>query len=128
MRVNPLDMDLQGRPQSGSTSTQASALLHCLSQLNSDVWAQVLLPKLVEQGSAAAVALTCSQLRDLCYNSRQEIKVRLSHMVASVGLSHLESCMQGVPAHFPNCTSVSLVLSGEQSYHAMPYTLPALAR
>jgi hypothetical protein len=44
-----------------------SALLRCLSSLDVHAWGQVLLPKLIAQGSAQAVASTCSQLRDLTF-------------------------------------------------------------
>jgi hypothetical protein len=50
-----------------------ATLLRCLSRLDVDTWAQVLLPKLIAQGSARAVALTCSQLRDLCFGAVQHI-------------------------------------------------------
>jgi hypothetical protein len=105
---------------------QPSALLHCLSRLNSDVWVQVLLPKLVEQRSAEAVALTCSQLRDLCYSSIQSIDLR--RLFQGVDHRHIESWMQGLPLHFPNCTAVSLELRSEASYHTVLFILPALAR
>jgi hypothetical protein len=119
---------VQATSLTGSPGTQSSALLDCLSQLNSDVWAQVLLPKLVEQGSAAAVSLTCSQLRDLCFNSIDRITMDLPDLVLGAQFSYLESWMQGAPLHFPNCTAVSLKLGTEESYHTMPYILTALAR
>jgi hypothetical protein len=105
---------------------QHSALLDCLSQLNSDAWAQVLLPKLVEQGSGSAAALTCRQLRDLCFSSRQSIT--LQGVLESAPPSDLELWMQTLPTHFPNCTTVSLVLTSDCTYHTMPLLLPALAR
>lgn len=118
---------MQDALQPGSPAPQQhSALLHCLSQLNSDAWVQVLLPTLVEQGSAAEVALTCSQLRDLCFSSRQSID--LGDLYDSPSFGELGSWMQGLPLHFPNCTTVSFKLGSEGSYHTIPYLLPALAR
>jgi hypothetical protein len=56
-------LDLQAGMPSGSPM---SPFLHCMDQLDMDTLAQVLLPKLMQQGSAHSVALTCSRLRDLC--------------------------------------------------------------
>jgi hypothetical protein len=52
-----------------------SALLRCLSQLNDDVLEAYLLPKLIEQESVGAAALTCSQLRRLCQHSIQHLNM-----------------------------------------------------
>jgi hypothetical protein len=117
---------LQDSSHQRISAPQPSALLQCLSQLNADTWAQVLLLKLVEQGSAADVALTCSQLRDLCYSSRQSIN--LGALLDSSEPSKLKSVISGLPLHFPNCSAVSFQLDSDKSYHTMPYLLPALAR
>jgi hypothetical protein len=116
---------VQDTPSAASSGPQPSALLHCLSQLNTDAWAQVLLPKLVDQGSAAAVALSCSQLRDLCYSSRQSLK--LGALLDSTDSWGLRSELQNLPANFPNCSSVSLELKSDTCYNSMPCVLPALA-
>jgi len=108
-----------------STSEQ-SPFLHCLQQLNDDAWAQVLLPKLIEQGSAAAVALTCSQLRDLC-NQYVEV-IDLRRLDADTELCALEEWMQPLPAHFPNCILAKLAFFVESSYVAVQYLLPAISR
>jgi hypothetical protein len=113
------------QPGSGD-QRQHSALLRCLSQLNSDAWAQVLLPKLVEQGSADKVALTCRQLRDLSFSSIQKLDLCDPHN--SPSNSQLGLWMEALPTHFPDCTTVTVTLCSEGSYHAMPYVLPALAR
>jgi hypothetical protein len=117
---------LQDPSHQRTSAPQPSALLHCLSQLNTDAWAQVLLPKLIEQGSAANVALTCSQLRELCYSSRQCIN--LGAFLDSSEPSSLKSVVSGLPMHFPYCSAVSLRLGSDKSYHTMPYLLPALAQ
>jgi hypothetical protein len=118
---------VQGAAIPDSAGEQPSALLHCLYQLNTDTWAQVMMPKLVEHKSAADVALSCSQLRDLCYSSRQILKIglwKLGH-----NRSQIESHVQSLPTNFPNCTVVSLGLNGMgQSYDAVPAVLPALER
>jgi hypothetical protein len=124
--TNPFVLLLQATSPSGSSGKQPSALLHCLSQLNSDVWEQVVLPKLIEHGSAAAVALSCSQLRDLCYSSRQSLN--LGRLLDRTDPWCLRSLVQILSLHFPNCLEVSLELPSALSYQNMPYLLPALAR
>ena len=55
-----------------------SALLSCLSRLDfqlNDVLTAHLLPKLIEQGSAGAVRLTCSQLHSLLQPSIQHLNL-----------------------------------------------------
>jgi hypothetical protein len=102
-----------------------SALLRCLSSLDVDTWAQVLLPKLVAQGSAGAVALTCSQLRDLCFGAVQHINLS---SVRDSELSDVEYWTQSIHQHFNNVTTVRLLVIDDASYHTAPYLLPALAR
>lgn len=43
----------------------ATASFPLLLQCHPDVWAQVLLPKLIAQGSVGSVALACSTLRSM---------------------------------------------------------------
>lgn len=109
-----------------STATPGtSALIRCLQQLDDDVWAEVLLPKLVKDKSAAAVAASCSTLRKLCHGS-----VRKLNLIA-VGCS---SAMTGrrqfaaLHQHFPDCTTVKVALSGDSSYLIAPAILEGLSR
>lgn len=97
-------------------------------QLSDGLWAQVLLPKLVRQGSAAAVALTCSQMRDLRYSSRQRVNLGGLLERTAVEPIYLKSWVQVLPAHFPNCSEVFLELGSNESFHGIPFLLPALAR
>jgi len=108
------------------SSSEQSPFLHCLQQLNDDTWAQVLLPKLIEQGSVADVAQTCSQLRDLC-NQYVEV-IDLSSLAANADLGALEKWMQPLPARFPNCILARLKLAVGISYVGLQYMLPAIAR
>ncbi len=101
-----------------------SALLHCLSSLDVDAWAQVLLPKLVDQGPAGDVALTCSQLRDLCFGAVQDID--LSSLHNSSDTSAVGDWAHSIPQHFKNVTSVQL--HEEPSYHITAFLLPALSK
>jgi hypothetical protein len=109
-----------------TTRQHRPAAISTAALLNTDTWAQVLLPKLVEQGSAAAVALTCSQMRDLCYSSRQSIN--LGALLDSSEPWNLRSLVQRLPLHFPNCSTVSVELNSVLCYQNMPFLLPALAR
>ena len=80
----------------GSTSTTSTPpLLHLVSQLDSDTWAEVLLPKLQQQGSVAAVAGTCSTLRDLCAASVQSL------LVPSKIVSSSSSSVARLPQRLP---------------------------
>lgn len=81
-------------------------LLCCLSQLNDDVFSSYLLPKLIEQGSAGAVAFTCSQLRRLCQSSTQ-------HLDLSAQPLHDSPCnnpalAKQLVAAFPQCSSLKV--------------------
>jgi hypothetical protein len=102
-----------------------SALLRCLSLLNVDTWAQVLLPKLISQGLAGNVALACRQLRDLCFGAVQHINLS---SVQDSELSDVDVWALTLSLHFSNAKSAQLLLSDEASYHRAPYLLPALAR
>jgi hypothetical protein len=116
---------LQEASLPGGWKPQASALLRCISQLNADTWAQVLLPKLIAQGSTADFALSCTQLRDLCYSSRQSLK--LGALLASSDSESLLPQVQSLPAHFPNCSAVSLEIKSYECCNTLPYIMPSLA-
>jgi hypothetical protein len=86
-------------------SVQQSPFLRCLSQLNDDVLQAFLLPKLVQQGSAGAVALSCSQLRRLCQHNVQHLDLtKQLHDVDN--LCHSPELARQLVTAFPNCTSV----------------------
>jgi uncharacterized protein with HEPN domain len=105
-----------------------SALLRCLSSLGMDTWAQVLLPKLTSQGSASDVALACSQLRDLCFGAVQHLDFSSVWDTNSEDISDVQDQLQHVAQHFKNTKAVQLLLDYQDSYHTLPYMLPALAR
>lgn len=117
-------MDTPGPAQGVLQGNQGSALLRCLSQLHDDAWAQVLLPKLIAQGSAQAVAGICSQLRDLCFGGVHSLD--LSSLQDSSDTSNLEAWVQPIPSHFKHVTTVELLFCEEPSYHTAAYLLPAL--
>jgi hypothetical protein len=84
-----------------------SALLTCLEQLNDDVWTELLLPKLLADGSAPAAALTCSRLRQLCQRSRQQLKLTL---LDNTDTATVRRWTEQLPQGFPACTSVVMKL------------------
>jgi hypothetical protein len=108
-----------------NNGSQPSLLLQCLSSLGAETFAGVLLPKLVEDGSACDVALTCSQLRDLCHGSVQQLDLT---EVLDQDSSVVEEWMQSLPQHFSSCTSAQLWLHDEDSYDRLMYLLTGLAR
>ena len=104
MRCASVCLQVQPPPAPGQNQ-QPPPLLRCLSQLNDDVLAACLLPKLEEQGSAAAVALTCTQLRALCQRSTQHL--HLSEELADAdNPCHSPDVARQLVAAFPNCTSL----------------------
>jgi hypothetical protein len=111
-----------------SDSQQSALLLQCLSSLGAETFAGVLLPKLARQRSAGDVALTCSQLRDLCHGSVQRLDLTQALKQDRIYPVMLEEWMQSLPQHFSNCTSVGLRLHQEGDLHALNYLLTALSR
>ena len=86
-------------------SVQQSPFLSCLSQLNDDVLASFLLPRLMQQGSAGAAALSCSQLRRLCQPCVQHLDLTEELQDGDNPCHSPELAMQLLAA-FPNCTSL----------------------
>ena len=66
------------------------------------------MPKLLDQGSAPDVALTCTQLRSLCYHSVQHLDFYRRERDACEGEDPACSYADGkkLEAHFPNCRSI----------------------
>lgn len=108
------------------TEPGASPLLTCLTKLNDDARAEVLLPKLIKQGSAKAVAATCTQLRDLCFRTVQTVKLADLHLIPDTYSA--EDWVAPLPEHFCNCTSLVAVLADEQDTPKLPRMLPGIAR
>ena len=104
-----------------------SALLCCLSQLNDDVLTAYLLPMLVEQGSAGAVALTCSQLRRLCQLSTQHLDLSKQLQDADNPCHDAKLARQLVAA-FPNCTSLAFAWATDSLLNVYRSVTPLLAR
>jgi hypothetical protein len=84
---------------------QQSHLLRCLSQLNDDVLAAYLLPKLVQQRSARAVALSCSHMRRLCQHNTQHLDLT-KQLQDACNPCHSPELARQLVAAFPNCTSL----------------------
>lgn len=103
-----------------------SPFLHCLSKLNDDNWADILLPVLIQQRSAANLARSCTKLRDLCYSSTK--KLNLSSLSAIADPSTLQDRAQLLPKHFKNCKCAQLCLRHSEDHSMMQFLLPELAR
>ena len=116
-------MPSQAQHAPGSSQSE---LLRCLSQLNDDVWSEVLLPKLLEQGSAANMALSCMQLRDMCHRNRQ--RLNLGRLHTSSDPQAVQDWTANLAEHFPACRHIQFVLKGTAGYQIMPFVLPAIAR
>lgn len=113
-------LDLQA-----AATTTSPPLLQC----HPDVWAQVLLPKLVAQGSAGSVALTCSRLRDVCYSSVQQLNVVVVHeSMLAYTFRTVRSWGLSLQAHFPGCTSISVGLGCAFDCGFVIQLIPGLAR
>ncbi len=92
-----------------------SPLLCCLSQLNDDMIAAHLLPKLVEHGSASAVFRTCSQLRRLIQPIVQHLDLT-KQLQETYNPCHSPKLAKQLIAHFPNCTVLKCAwISGSSS-------------
>lgn len=104
-----------------------SPLLQCLSQLNDDVWAHVLLPKLVKQRSAGAVALSCTHLCRLCQHSIHTLKLG-TLPDSSLSPEQLEQQAAAIATHFPNCRTLELHANRATSYWQLQAVMPVLGR
>ena len=107
--------------------TGGSALLRCLEQLNDDVWAEVLLPKLLADQTAGAAAASCSTLRRLCHGTVKKLNLTALGSSCSDGVTvqhHLEALHQ----HFPSCSAVKMAVHLETSYLMAPAMLERLSR
>lgn len=107
-------------------ANQGSALLRCLAQLDVDTWASVLLPKLVDDGSAADFALTCTQLRELCHSSVKQLD--LQTLTSPDNPYLIELWTQDLGQRFPACSKVDLLVEDNDSFTEGPLVLKALAR
>jgi hypothetical protein len=83
----------------------ASPFLRCVTLLNDDVLTSYLLPKLVEQGSAGAVTLTCSQLRKLCQRSVQHLNLT-KQLQGADNPCRTPVLADRLGSTFPNCSSL----------------------
>ena len=111
--------------QPGNPSSE-SALLRCLSQLNNDVLEAYLLPRLVEQGSSAAVALSCSQLRRLCQLSTQHLHLSKQLQDAD-NPCHDAKLARQLMAAFPSCTSLDFSWASSSLANVSRSITPLLA-
>jgi hypothetical protein len=100
-------------------------LLRCLAQLNDDVWEQILLPKLLADGSGPAAALTCGRLRQLCQRSRQQLKLV---SLDSADTASVRRWTVHLSQRFPACSSVVMKLCDVESFPTAPVIVDVLSR
>jgi hypothetical protein len=60
---------VQAAPADAADAAGESSFLRCVTLLNDDVLTAYLLPKLVEQGSAGAVAATCASCASTAHST-----------------------------------------------------------
>ena len=116
---------LQAVPEAAAEpASQQSPLLRCLAQLNDDVLTAHLLPKLVEQGSAGAVVLACSQLRRLLQPSIQHLDLTKQ---LQEDPCHSPVLARQLLAAFPNCTSLNFAWASSSMPNIYRSISPLLA-
>jgi hypothetical protein len=116
---------VQAGPAAAAEPPAQSAFLHCVSQLN-DVLRDHLLPKLVEQESAGAVRLTCSQLCALLQPNIQHLNLTKELQGAGNPLQSLQVARQCAAA-FPSCTCLQFAWSSSSMAHVHCNISPLLA-
>jgi len=100
--------------------------LQLLDNLGEAAWAQVLLPKLYQNGSARRLALVCSQLRALVHGSTRQLDFsRLSHGHSA---AEVEAWTTSLQDRFPRCRSAALHITCEDSYLLAQTLVASLAR
>lgn len=108
--------------QTPSTQRSSSALVDCFLQLGADTLSQVLLPLLIEDGAAGELALTCSEVKDLCYKGVQ--KLDLSGLMGVRNPQDLQDWTRDIYCYFPGCTCIQLFL--DESVITTPLNVPFL--
>lgn len=85
-----------------------------------------LLPLLIADGSAAAVALTCSSLRRLVHGSRQRLD--LTSLSRHDDPNQVAAWAAEAAQHFPACTAVKCAVLQDSDFLLVQNIMPALAR
>jgi hypothetical protein len=105
----------------------SSALLRCLERLNHDVWADVLLPKLIADQTAGAVAASCSALRRLCHGSVRKLNLTPLGSSSSAAIT-VQQHLAKLHQHFSDCSTVKMAMVQESSYLIAPAIVEGLSR
>jgi hypothetical protein len=92
-----------------------------------DTLVQVLLPKLLQQGSAHSVALTCSRLRDLCYSSVETLQLKAVPGCIPDAAA-VKTWGQNLSAHFPSCQSITVAVGCAADCQLTGHIVSELAR
>jgi hypothetical protein len=96
-------------------------------QLNDDVWAQVLLPKLIADQAAGAVAASCSSLRKLCHGTVRKLNLKAFGSTCSNAIT-VQHHLAALHQHFPDCSTVKMALGTDSSYLLAPAIVEGLSR
>lgn len=84
------------------------SLLHAIETLQDSVWADLLLPMLVVQGSASNCALSCKQMRQLCHSQAAALKIAARECFLP------SATLARVTEHFPACSSVLITIDSKE--------------
>jgi len=106
--------------------SDTSAFLRLLAHLDADTVTEVLLARLLPQGSAPQLALTCRQLRSLC--QRGCLALDFSNMPSTVSSSTILQHTEGLHTRFPSCETVKLSVADRDSCGVAACLLPSLAQ
>lgn len=122
-------MQARNRPRRNQPAAAGgqSDFLQFLERLNEDIFCETLLPMLIQDASAGNLAATCSQLRKLCHSSVKGLKLR-PLLCSDEQPSIAGDWTHNLQEHFPHCRAVAMQVHDKESYHAVNYVLPALAR
>ena len=107
-------------------SAGTSRFLNCMEKLDSDIWADVLLPMLRKNKSAAAVAASCSTLRKLCQGAVRHLI--FTPATRSGDLATVKRNVAALHQHFSALKGVGIALARDDLYVLAPAIMEGLSR
>jgi hypothetical protein len=107
-------------------SAGTSRFVHCMKKLNADIWADVLLPMLRKDKSAAAVAASCSTLRKLCQGAVRHLI--FTPAARSGDLATVKRNVAALHQHFSALKGVGIALARDDLYVLAPAIMEGLSR
>jgi hypothetical protein len=97
-----------------------------MEKLDSDIWADVLLPMLRKNKSAAAVAASCSTLRKLCQGAVRHLI--FTPATRSGDLATVKRNVAALHQHFSALKGVGIALARDDVYVLAPAIMEGLSR